>query len=207
MHKKQKNNTIMKATISNLVVAFIYAFIIVLIIGIFFSSPISKAISLINTISIDTNKEILKDVKIDLEHNQLESYPDFGSKYANIIIEDLDINLPLYYGDTYSILRYGVGQSITGYFPGEGKSIICMGHNSKKFLRKLPQIKIGTKIRIETVYGNYTYTAKETKIVHQSELDAIKPQREKEILTLYTCYPVDTLGYPTQRFIVYAPLD
>lgn len=207
MHKKQKNNTIMKATIKNLVVAFIYAFIIVLVIGILFSSPISRAISLINTISIDTSKEILSDVKIDLEHNQLESYPEFGSRYATIIIEDLDINLPLYYGDTYSILRYGVGQSVTGYFPGEGKSIICMGHNSKKFLRRLPEIKKGTKIRIETVYGNFTYTVDETKIVHQSELDAVKPQREKEILTLYTCYPVDTLGYPTQRFIVYASLD
>ncbi len=207
MHRERKNNTIMKATISNLVVAFIYVLIIVLTIGILFSSTISKAISLINTISIDKNNETLEDVKIDLEHNQLQSYPEFGSKYATIIIEDLDINLPLYYGDTYSILRYGVGQSIAGYFPGEGKSIICMGHNSKKFLRRLPEIKIGTKIRIETVYGNYTYTVQETKIVHQTELDAIKPQREKEILTLYTCYPVDTLGYPTQRFIVYAPLD
>ncbi len=208
MRKKQsKQNTILKATISNIIVAFVYVAIIVAIIIILFSSKISMAISLINRVSIDTSKKVLSEVKIDLEHNKLESYPEYGTRYANLIIEDLDVNLPLYYGDTLSILRYGVGQTAGGYFPGEGGSIICMAHNTRGFLRKLPEIQLGTKIKIEAVYGNYTYTVYDTKVVHQTETDAVPVQKEKEILMLYTCYPVNSIGHATHRFIAYASLD
>ncbi len=202
-----KKNTILKATIKNIIVAFVYVVIIVAIITLLFSSKISMAISLINTISVDTSKKVLSDVKIDLEHNKLESYPSIGERYATLIIEDLNVKLPLYFGDSLSILRYGVGQSSKGYFPGEGGSIICMAHNTSGFLRKLPEIKVGTKIKIETVYGDYTYTVDETKIVHQTETDAVPVQKEKEILMLYTCYPVNSIGHATHRFITYSSLD
>ena len=208
MHSKSDDsNTIFKATIKNIIVAFIYVIIIVAIIIVLFGSKISLAMSLINTISIDTNKQILSDVKIDLEHNKLEHYPGYGSRYANIKIEALNINLPLYYGDTLSILRNGVGQSSGAYFPGEGGSIICMGHNTTGFLRRLPEIEVGTKIEIETVYGNYTYTVYDTRIVDQSDLDAVPVQKEEEKLMLYTCYPVNSIGHAKSRFIVYASLD
>lgn len=206
MHSKN-NNTILKATIKNVIVAFMYVAIIVLAIAIPFSSKISMAISLINRVSIDTSKKILADTKIDLEHNKLENYPEYGSRYASIIIEDLDVNLPLYYGDTLSILRKGVGQSSGAYFPGEGGSVICMGHNTSGFLRELSEIEIGTKIQMQTVYGDYTYTVYETKIVPQEQLDAVPVQKEKEILMLYTCYPINSIGHATKRFIVYANLD
>lgn len=207
MHKKENNNTIIKATIKNIVVAFIYVLIIVLTIAILFSSPISKAISLINTVSIDTSKKIQSDVKIDLEHNKLQSYPEYGTRYGTIIIDSIDVNLPLYFGDTLSILMYGVGQSASGYFPGEGGSVICMGHRDRGYLRRLPEMKKGDKIRIETVYGNYTYTLQETKVVKQTQLDAVPIQKEKEMLILYTCYPINTIGHATQRFITYSTLD
>ena len=207
MNNIKNNNTILKATITNLIVAFIYVVIIVSIIAIPFSSKISSAISLINRISIDTSKQILSDVKIDLEHNKLANYPEYGSRYANIIIKDLGIDLPLYYGDTLAILRNGVGQSSGAYFPGEGGSIVCMGHNTSGFLRKLPEIQIGTKIEIQAVYGDYTYTVYDTQIVYQTNLDAVPIQREKEILMLYTCYPVNSIGHAKNRFIVYASLD
>lgn len=202
MHKR-----ILKATISNIIVAFVYVAIIVSIITVLFSSKISMAISLMNTISIDTSNRILSEVTIDLEHNKLEKYPEYGNQYANLSIEDLDINLPLYYGDTLSILRNGIGQSSGAYFPGEGGSIICMGHNTKGFLRRLQEIQKGAKIQINTGYGNYTYTVYETKIVPQTELDAVPVQKEEEILMLYTCYPVNSIGHATSRFIVYASLD
>lgn len=206
MHKYNKNS-ILRATITNIIVALIYAIIIAGALAIPFSSKISTAISLINLISVETNKQILSDVKIDLEHNKLESYPEYGERYATIKIDALDIELPLYFGDKLSILRYGVGQSSGGYFPGEGGSIICMGHNTSGFLRKLPEIEIGTKIEIQAVYGDYTYTVYDTKVVPQTQLDAVPVQKEKEILMLYTCYPVNSIGHAKNRFIAYASLD
>ena len=206
-NKANENNSMFKATISNIIVAFIYVIIIVAIITLVFGNTISSAISLINIVSIDTSKQILSDVKIDLEHNTLESYPAYGAKYANIKIETLGVDLPLYYGDTLSIIKNGVGQTSGGYFPGEGGSVICMAHNTAGFLRDLTDIKLGDKIEIDAVYGKYTYTVYDTKVVPQEDLDAVPIQREKEILMLYTCYPVNSIGHAKHRFVVYANLD
>ena len=200
---KKNNNTILKATITNIIVAFVYVIVIVSVIALIFSPQISKAISVINTITVKSEEKEAKNVKIDLVHNKLE----YGTKYGNLIIEDLGVDLPLYYGDDLSILRYGVGQSFGSYFPGEGGSIVCMAHNTNGFLRKLPEIELGTKININTVYGDYTYTVYETKVVPQDDLEAAFVQDEKEILILYTCYPVNSIGHATQRFMTYSSLD
>lgn len=205
MHKKNKSN-IMRATIKSIIVAFMYSIIIFAIIYLLFSDSISKAISIVDMISVDTSKKILKDVKINLDTKNLENYPEYGAKYGSIKIPSLNINLGLYYGDTLAILRYGVGHSSGSYFPGEGGSVVCMGHNTKGMLRELPQIKNGEKIIIETTYGIYTYEVYETGVVEQTKLDAVQIQREKEILMLYTCYPVNSIGHAKNRFIVYANL-
>ena len=205
--KEKNNNTILKATIKNIIVAFVYVIIIIVVILVFFSPQISKAISVINTITVKSEEKEAANVKIDLTHNKLITKPKYGTKYGNLVIEDLEVDLPLYYGDDLATIRYGVGQSLGSYFPGEGGSIVCMAHNTEGFLRKLPEIEIGTKIKINTVYGEYTYTVYETKIVPQEDLEAAYIQDEKEILILYTCYPVNSIGHATQRFMTYSSLD
>ena len=199
--------SVIKAAIKNIIVAFVYVAIIVGVIAFFYSSKILMAISVINTITVKSEEKEASNVKIDLEHNKLETKPKYGTKYGDVIIEDLDVNLPLYYGDSLSILRYGIGHSFGSYFPGEGGSIVCMAHNTKGFLKRLPEIEIGTKIQVNTVYGKYTYTVYDTKIVPQEDVEAAPIQDEKEILMLYTCYPTGTIGHATQRFITYSSLD
>ena len=207
MRKNIKSNKIIKATIKNTIVAFAYVAIIILIIAILFGNKISAAISLINTVSIETGEKNTQEIKINLKSNMLEEYPEYGTQYGKLIIQDLDVDLPLYFGDTLSILRYGVGHSSGSYFPGEGGSIICMAHNTKGFLRRLPEIQIGTKIQINTVYGEYTYTVYETKIVPGTETSAVPVQHDEEILMLYTCYPVNSIGHAKNRFITYSKRD
>ena len=112
--------------------------------------------------------------------------------------------MPLYYGDKLAYLRYGVGQSSGAYFPGEGGSIICMGHNNKTFLYDLPKIKNDAIIEINTTYGDFKYKVYQTKIINMYDVDELKIQKDEEILMLYTCYPVETLGDKTERFVVYA---
>lgn len=207
MHNKKNKNTILKATISNTIVAFVYVGIIAGIVAILFSSKISMAIGLINTITVKSEEKMASEVKIDLVHNKLEKKPKYGTKYGQLTIEDLGIDLPIYYGDELSTLRYGIGHTFGSYFPGEGGTIIYMAHNTSGFLRKLPEIKIGTKINVSTSYGDYTYTVDETKIVHMSETSAVDIQDEKEQLILYTCYPVNSIGHAKHRFITYSSLD
>ena len=59
---KNKKNTLFKAAINNIIVAFVYVLIIVGFITLLFSSKISKAISVINTITVKT-EEKLKTIK------------------------------------------------------------------------------------------------------------------------------------------------
>ena len=204
--RNKQNNSIVKATIKHIIVAFVYVLIIFAIVYILFSNSISRAISLVDMISVNTNKEILMDVKIDLTTKKLKTYPEYGSKYGDIRIPSRNIDLPLYFGDTLSILKNGVGHSSLSYFPGEGGSILCMGHNTANMLKDFIGIKNGEQIIIETTYGKYTYEVYDTKIVNEYDMDSAPIQKEEEILMLYTCYPANSIGHVPDRFFAYARL-
>lgn len=205
MHKKQ-NNSIILATIKHLIVAIMFIILIAVIIFVLFGSRISMAISLVNKVSIDTSNVVLKDVKLNSVTKRLESYPEYGTKYGDLRIDSLDVDLPLYYGDTLSILRNGVGHSSGSYFPGEGGTIVCMAHNTIGYLYNLSDIEIGANIVITTTYGKFTYKVEETKIVPETQVDAVSVSHGEEMLILYTCYPTNTFGHATQRFITYSKL-
>ena len=205
MHKKE-NNSIILATIKHLIVAIMFIILITVIIFVLFGSRISMAISLINKVSIDTSNVVLKDVKLNSITKRLESYPEYGTKYGDLTIDSIDVDLPLYYGDTLSILRNGVGHSSGSYFPGEGGTIVCMAHNTRGYLYNLSDIEIGANIVITTTYGKFTYKVEETKIVPETQVDAVSVSHGEEMLILYTCYPTNTFGHATKRFITYSKL-
>lgn len=202
-----KKTNILRATISNIIVAFVYVLIFIGIINSLFSTKISEAMSIINLISIDTQNKVLKDVKIDLEARSLKSYPEYGTIYGSISLPTLGLDFDLYFGDSLEVLKYGIGQSSGAYFPGEGGTIICMGHNYSGILKTLPNINLGDDIIITTSYGRFTYKVNNTKIVYYKDKDELPIQQEKEILMLYTCYPTDGLGHAVDRFVVYANLE
>ena len=55
-------------------------------------------------------------------------------------------------------------------------------------------------------YGNFIYEIYETKIVDQSDTSAVYLQEDEEILMLYTCYPSNSIGHATHRFVTYSKL-
>ena len=199
-------NTI-KATIIQLIVA-LFITVIIFLVGYFlFGARVEEAISLISKVSIDIGgeKEVVETV-ID-EQNKLKNYPEYGTKYATIKIPKIDVDLPVYYGDTLEILKKGVGHSSGSYFPGEGGSIIYMGHNSRSVFRRFSELQIGNEIQVTTSYGEYNYKIYDMQLIKETELDKLPIQNEKEILMVYTCYPFNNIGYATQRYVVYAELE
>ena len=81
-----------------------------------------------------------------------------------------------------------------------------MGHNTSDMLRKLPEVQIGDTITVTTSYGTYNYSVTETKVIKDTETSEVPIQRDKEILMIYTCYPVTTVVYTPYRYVVYAKL-
>ena len=197
-----------KATIIDLIVALFIVAIIILGIKLSFGQKIEDMILLVNQVAVKVEpKYEQKPIQIDTSKNKLESYPEYGTQYATIEIPKIDIKLPVYYGDTLEILKNGVGHSSGSYFPGEGGSIIYMGHNSKNVFRRFSELQKGNEIKVTTDYGEYTYKIYDMQLINETETEKLPIQDEKEILMVYTCYPFNNIGYATQRYVVYAELQ
>ena len=201
-----------KATISSIIVALLISGLLLLCIKLFLGRKIDEVFTLVNKVSIATNEKaepVQTTISTDesTEKTTIKKYPEYGTQYATIEIDKIDVNLPVYYGDTLEILKKGVGHSSGSYFPGEGGSIIYMGHNSKKMFRRFSELQKGNEIKVTTSYGEYTYKIYDMQLIKETETDKLPIQKDKEILMIYTCYPFNNVGYATQRYVVYAELE
>ncbi|MBO6232775.1 MAG: class D sortase [Clostridia bacterium] len=195
-----------KATIISIIVALFVTIAIIVCIKIFAGAQIEQTINLANRVAIENKQENeteFKETSLN-ENKKLVNYPDYGSKYATIEIPTIAVNQPVYFGDTLEILKKGVGHSSGSYFPGEGGSIIYMGHNSAEVFRRFSELQIGNEIIVKTTYGEFKYKIYDMQLINEKELDKLPVQSEKEILMVYTCYPFNNIGYATQRYVVYA---
>lgn len=195
----------LKATVIDIIVAFLIIMLLFSGINLLYGQKVSEAFSLANKVSIDLeNKVEAPKAEINIEEKQVINYPEYGTQYATIEIPRIDVNLPVYFGDTLEILKKGVGHSSGSYFPGEGGSIVYMGHNSRNVFRRLSELQIGDDITVTTSYGVYKYEIYDMQLIKETELDKVPIQKEQEILMVYTCYPFNNIGYATQRYVVYA---
>lgn len=196
-----------KAAVMSIMVAFLFIAILYTTAYVVIGDQVIEAISLINLIGIDNTREAMQATEIKFKDNKyIEEYPEFGECIGNISIETINVDLALYYGNTLDILKNGVGIAPAGWFPGEGGSIICMGHNFSSFLARLPELENGDIITINTTYGNYNYEVYDQKIIDETDFDALPVQEKEEILMLYTCYPINNIGHASERYVVYAKL-
>lgn len=208
---------VLKATIFSIIVAFFIVIIICSISIKFGKEKFLMAINLIDIITVDNESDevlvtpVLQTFETEESEKEeqqqttvLMNCPSYGSKYATLKIPSVGIELPIYYGKTLDLLKNGIGHDNDSYFPGEGGSIILMGHNFSKFLGKLPNAKIGDTIQITADYGEFNYTIYDTQIVNENDVDKVPIQEKEEILMIYTCWPINNIGYATERYVVYA---
>lgn len=194
---------ILKAAIISIIVAFIFICVISFVAVKFGNNTFKVATDLIDLITVKTNDVYVIEEPI-LEEKKLVNYPKEGTKYGTIKIECIDLELPVYFGQSYSVLKSGIGHDSSSYFPGEGGSVIYMGHNFKKFLARLPELKDGDVIEVETSYGTFEYEVYDSQIVIETEVDKVPIQDKEELLMIYTCYPINNIGHAYQRYVVYA---
>ncbi len=200
---------ICKTIIQILIISILITCCIILGIKLMWGEKIDTALILANKVAITTNEKSNQEqtTTISEEKKSLENYPEYGTQYATIEIQRIGANLPVYFGDTLDILKKGVGHSSGSYFPGEGGSILYMGHNSKKVFRRFSELQIGDEIKVTTTYGEYNYKIYDMQLINETDTDKVPIQRNEEILMVYTCYPFNNIGYATQRYVVYAKLE
>lgn len=130
-------------------------------------------------------------------------YPFYGDQFGELIIEDCQINVKMFFGDGNNELNNGVGVYSGSFIPGYGKTILIAGHNNTYF-NGLKYAKKGQKVKLRTSYGNYTYEITEVTVKDHNDTSAFDLAAEYENLIMYTCYPFDELGLTPDRCFVYA---
>lgn len=186
-------------------ISFFFTAIFSLLITVFFYEKINYYITLINTTTVK-EYNVEKEIVYNKEAKRLIEYPDYGKKYANLIIPSIDMNLPVFHGDNLTILKSAVGHYAGSYFPGEGGTVLLAAHNTKGFFQRLEELKKGDEITIDTIYGTFKYSVDSYKVVKETDLEAFPFQKERELLIMYTCYPINrsVVGRKTERYVVYA---
>jgi len=193
---------------TNIAISFFFASIFIVCFYVLFNDKITAYTNLINTTAVKSvgSSNENKSISLDVKAKRLTSYPEYGKKYATLKIPAIELELPIYYGDNLSILRYGVGHYAGSYFPGEGGSIILAAHNTKGFFQRFEELNVGDEVTIEANYGTFKYKIDSYKVVKETDLDSFPVQDEEELLIMYTCYPINksVIGRRTQRYVVYA---
>ena len=145
------------------------------------------------------NKQVATNAKNELPSSKID-YPVGGQLYGKVKIEKLQLNVPLYFGDTEEILREGAGQFMGSVYPGELGTTLIGGHNVDDF-GKLGAAQVGDEIMLQTTYGKYVYRINRLDVRDKKdkEINDMIYQRNDHRLILYTCYPIDSLGLTNER--------
>ena len=128
-----------------------------------------------------------------------------GDVFGVLSIPKLEMEMPLYLGATDKHMADGAAQLGQTSIPigGENTNAVIAGHrgyNGAPYFRYVPELQIGDSVDITNLWGTLHYSVVETKIIQPNDIDAIKIQPGRDLITLLTCHPYASGGRP--RFLV-----
>ena len=104
--------------------------------------------------------------------------------------------------------------SLRGCCGGAGNTACAIGrlkHNLRHgryfslkgadYFRHIDKLTVGDEVVITTLWETLTYTVADIQIIQPHEIERIKIQQGRDLLTLLTCHPYASGG--RQRFVVY----
>jgi len=195
------------AVVKQLAIAFLFAFIFILLASCFVKDKIELGFSLINNFAVKGTIGDQVEVKFNEVEKKLINYPSYGTIWATLIIPEIGLEEKVVHGDELDLIKKNIGHYVGSYFPGEWGSIVLAAHNSRQHFMFLPNLKEGSMITIKTDYGTFNYKLTKTKIIKDTDDQELPIGKEKEMLMLYTCYPTTTIGHKDHRYVVYADLN
>lgn len=135
----------------------------------------------------------------------LTRYGIYDNVIAELRIPAMNCDLPLYLGATWGNMAWGAVQLGQTSMPVGGADTNCViaGHrgctNGPYFLY-IQNLQVGDKVYIDNLWGTITYKVSEIKIISPTDIEAIKIQKNKDMVTLITCHPYP---YNYQRYAVF----
>jgi len=111
--------------------------------------------------------------------------------FGVLTISSIELSMPIYLGTSLVNLHRGVAHLLHSSFPvgGESTNTVIAGHrDANRVFRDIRQLEIGDEIQITNFRNDMTYVVVETKIIEPHQIDALKIQYGRDLVTLITQY-------------------
>lgn len=107
-----------------------------------------------------------------------------------IVINEINVNAPIFQGHEPEQLKKGVGHSIGTAMPGDSGNMVLSAHNDiyGEIFRNLDQLETGDEIVVSTGRESYTYVINSFDVVDPTAVEVMAPT-DHASLTLISCYP------------------
>lgn len=163
---------------------------------------------------VDYNEAIFAEGQsgmVNLQSFEKQSFvlQDYGLEdevFGVISVPAIELSMPIYLGASRANMAIGAALMTETSLPigtPNSNAVICghRGWNGASYFLHIDKIQIGDTVTVTNLWEELHYTVVSTKIITPYDLDAVKIQQGKEMITLLSCHPVASGG--KQRYLVY----
>ena len=121
-------------------------------------------------------------------------------------IPAMELTMPVYLGASDEHLAAGAAVlgNTSAPIGGDNSNCVIAGHRGWRgadYFRHIDRLQIGDTVTLTNLWETLTYTVADIQIIQPHEVDKIKIQQGRDLLTLLTCHPYASGG--RQRYVVY----
>lgn len=136
----------------------------------------------------------------------LQNYGLEDEVFGVISVPAIELSMPIYLGASRANMAIGAAVMTETSLPigtPNSNAVICghRGWNGASYFLHIDKIQIGDTVTITNLWEELEYKVVSTKIITPYDLDAVKIQEGKEMITLLSCHPVASGG--KQRYLVF----
>ena len=121
-------------------------------------------------------------------------------------IPAMELTMPVYLGASDEHLAAGAAVlgNTSAPIGGDDTNCVIAGHRGWKgadYFRHIDRLQVGDTVKLTNLWETMTYTVSDIQIIQPHEVEKIKIQPNRDLLTLLTCHPYASGG--RERYVVY----
>lgn len=121
-------------------------------------------------------------------------------------IPTMELTMPVYLGASDAHLDAGAAVlgNTSAPIGGDNTNCVIAGHRGWKgadYFRHIDKLAVGDTVKLTNLWEPLTYTVADIQIIQPHEVEKIKIQPNRDLLTMLTCHPYASGG--RERYVVY----
>ena len=125
-------------------------------------------------------------------------------------IPAMELTMPVYLGASDAHLAAGAAVlgNTSAPIGGDNTNCVIAGHRGWRgadYFRHIDRLQAGDSVTLTNLWETLTYTVADIQIIQPHEVEKIKIQPNRDLLTMLTCHPYASGG--RQRYVTYCERD